>query len=71
VQVESIVSSAKALRDECKAGAVHLSWSGRVDQGNVVHAKRAWMERGVVAVVQLNLSLRTGAGSTAQRLRRG
>jgi hypothetical protein len=29
------------------------------------------MECGVVAVVQLNLSLRTGAGSTAQRLRVG
>jgi hypothetical protein len=34
-------------------------------------AKRAWTERSVVAVVQLKLSLRTGAGSTAQRLRVG
>jgi hypothetical protein len=60
-----------ALGKVCRAGAVHLSRLGRVGWGNVVHAKRAWMECGVVAVVQLNLSLRTGAGSTAQRLRVG
>ncbi|KAJ7771903.1 hypothetical protein B0H14DRAFT_2632375 [Mycena olivaceomarginata] len=61
----------RALRNVRRAGTVHLSWPDRIDWGNVVHAKRAWMERSVVAVVQLNLSLRTGAGSTAQCLRFG
>jgi hypothetical protein len=60
-----------ALWNVCRTGAVDLSWPDRIDWGNVVHAKRAWMERGVVAVVQLIFSLRTGTGSTAQRLRVG
>jgi hypothetical protein len=66
------MSSVKAFRDVC--GAVQSSWSGQVDWGKVVRAKRGWMERGTVVgrvVIQLNLSLRAGAGSTAQRLRVG
>jgi hypothetical protein len=40
------ISSAKALRDVC--GAVQSSWSGQVDWGKVVRAKRGWTERGAV-----------------------
>jgi hypothetical protein len=59
----------RALGKVCPS--TRSGWVGSTGENVVRVAKGAWTERSVVAVVQLNLSLRTGAGSTAQRLRAG